>query len=129
MSKKQYFCPTELALDVLAGKWKSAILWVLSYGPQRFSELHSIMKGVPRQSLSDRLHELERDGLINKTLYQDNPVRYKYALTNEGLELWGITKQLCEWGQRQRPNQVFPSAECVQQLHTKDKKEKEKKKQ
>jgi DNA-binding HxlR family transcriptional regulator len=113
---KSYFCPTELTLDVLSRKWKSAIMWILSFGPRRFNELHSLLEGVPKQSLAERLRELEKDGIVSRTQYQSSPIRYSYELTSEGRELWEITRQLCHWGKRRRPGESFPSERCVEQL-------------
>ena len=116
MVEQKYFCPSEVALEALSGKWKSTILWILSHGPRRFNQLQSLLEGVPKQSLSDRLRELESDGIVHRRQYQERPARFEYELTEDGKELWDVVKQLCMWGKRRSPHQTFKSELCVQAL-------------
>jgi len=118
MTPKQHYYPGEFALQILSGKWKTSIMWILSQGPRRFSQLQSFMAGVPKQSLSDRLRELETDGIIYRRPYQFRPARYEYGMTEEGEELFKVVKQLCLWTKQRLPNQVFPGEECIELART-----------
>ncbi|HEY9754774.1 MAG TPA: helix-turn-helix domain-containing protein [Oculatellaceae cyanobacterium] len=112
MNKKNdtFYCPTEYALHLLAGKWKPAIMWLLDAGPRKFSELEELLFDIPKQSLVDRLRELEQDGLVERFEYSKRPSRFQYKLTEAGTELWHLGSQLCQWAERRTPGTQYPSA-------------------
>ena len=60
---KVYACPVQLTLDVVGGKWKPLILWLLRDGPRRFNDLHKAMP-VTHKVLTQQLRQLERDDLV-----------------------------------------------------------------
>lgn len=93
-------CPVEITLAVIGGKWKSLILYHLSTQTMRFSELQRAMPHITQRMLANQLRELERDGVVNRTVYPQVPVRVEYSLTDDGRALYPIFKELFEWGVR-----------------------------
>lgn len=103
----RYQCPLEAALDIIGGRWKGAILYHLSGKPQRFNELRRTFPGLSQRSLTTQLRELERDGVVARTVYAQVPVRVEYALTERGQELVPLLRGLSHWGAK-----ITGSASC-----------------
>lgn len=91
-------CCTDVTLDVIGGKWKPAILWHVHGDPRRFNELQRLLPGVTHKVLAHQLRELERDGVLSRTVYATVPPMVEYALTERGNSLWPILDALCDWG-------------------------------
>ena len=92
------FCGMMYAVDLLAGRWKLIILYKLGKGSLRFTELKKIIPGITDRMLTLHLKELERDGLVNRTVYAEVPPRVDYRLTNSGQALIPLWQQLEHWG-------------------------------
>jgi DNA-binding HxlR family transcriptional regulator len=97
---EEYGCPIEVALDVIGGKWKGMVLYHLMHGTARFNELRRLMPGVTQRMLTLQLRELERDGVIRRTVYPEVPPRVEYDLTEYGLGLEPILDMMSDWGSR-----------------------------
>lgn len=100
-----YDCPIEVTLDVIGGKWKGMILYSLlnaSSGVVRFNELRRLMPKVTQRMLTMQLRELERDGVITRTIYPEVPPRVEYALTDFGRSLESVFDMMSVWGRRYR---------------------------
>ncbi|PZT69308.1 transcriptional regulator [Streptomyces sp. SW4] len=94
-----YFCGVDAAMDVLAGKWKSLILWELDqYGTRRFAELRRGLPGVSEKMLVQHLREMEEDGLVHREVYREVPPKVEYSLTEHGASLNAALAALGEWG-------------------------------
>ena len=92
-------CLVETSLERISGKWKPRILWRLHrYGVQRFAEIRCGMDEVTPKMLTQQLRELERDGLIIRTVYAQVPPKVEYALSDFGRTLEPILDQLAQWG-------------------------------
>ncbi|MCR6096923.1 helix-turn-helix transcriptional regulator [Salipaludibacillus agaradhaerens] len=87
-------------LDIVCGKWKAAILLVLVDKTLRFSEIKARLPKVNHQTLIKQLKDLERDGLITRTKYDDIPPRVEYTLTEYGKELEQLLKDMMDWGEK-----------------------------
>lgn len=96
-NKKQYHCPVEVSMDLLSGKWKCLMLWHLNDGTKRYKELERIVPGVSQKMLTQQLKELERDGLITRTVYPEVPPRVEYQLTELGQSAFPILKLMHSW--------------------------------
>jgi DNA-binding HxlR family transcriptional regulator len=92
--------PLAEALARVGDRWTLLVVEALLPGPQRFSELLSLLPGIAANILSDRLKRLERDRLLIARLYSQRPPRATYQLTAEGAELAGALRLLAHWGTR-----------------------------
>lgn len=90
-------CPITATIDVIGGKWKPPIIWLLLKGPMRFGELHRTMPGMALKVLSRQLKELEDDGIIVRTAYPEVPPRVEYSLSEKGQSLQQIMLLLSDW--------------------------------
>lgn len=92
-------CPVETSIDALAGKWKILILWYLRSEKKRFSQLQKLLPRTTQKMLIQKLRELEEDGLVHREVYPVVPPKVEYSLTQYGLTLKPILKQLYLWGE------------------------------
>jgi DNA-binding HxlR family transcriptional regulator len=94
----RYHCPVEATIDVLGGKWRPVILAHLKEGAHRYGELRRRMPDVSEKMLTQRLRELEADGLIVRDDHRTVPPHVEYRLTEEGQSLSSVLTALYEWG-------------------------------
>ncbi|QEH32247.1 putative HTH-type transcriptional regulator YybR [Aquisphaera giovannonii] len=98
-------CPVEAALDLIGGKWKGVILYhLLKDRVLRFGELRRLLPGVTQRMLTKQLRELERDGILTRTVHAEVPPRVEYALTEMGKSLKGVIRALESWGNARKAN-------------------------
>ena len=90
-------CPVEATLALIGGKYKALILWRLSGGTLRFSQLQKHIPATARM-LTLQLRELEQDGLVSRTVYPEVPPRVEYAMTDLGRSLMPILTAMRNWG-------------------------------
>ena len=91
-------CPVEATLDLIGGKYKALILWHLSDGTLRFSELRNrIPKATPKM-LTQQLRELETQDLVHREVYPVIPPKVEYSLTATGHSLMPILVAMRDWG-------------------------------
>ncbi len=96
---KKYFCYFELALQVIGGKWKSNILYLLGNFPVlRFGEFKKKLPDVSEKMLIQQLRELEKDGMVKRKVYRQVPPKVEYSLTELGSSLVPILLMLRDWG-------------------------------
>ena len=80
-------CPIGTCMELLGGAWTPNVIWYLSGGSRRFSELQADMKPISAKVLSARLKELEEKCVITRTVMDTSPPSVEYALTDLGREL------------------------------------------
>ncbi|GAA3437264.1 winged helix-turn-helix transcriptional regulator [Kutzneria kofuensis] len=95
---KQYHCPVELTLDVVGGRWRVLILAHLKQGPLRYGQLRRLIPDVSEKMLTQRLRELEADGLVLRDATHEPELRTDYRLSPEGETLAPVLQGLYDWG-------------------------------
>lgn len=94
-------CPHfHAAIELIGKRWTGAILCALTERPMRFGELGKVVPGLSDRLLSQRLRELEEQGLVEREVEAGSPVRVTYSLTEIGLELDPAIKELQIWARR-----------------------------
>jgi DNA-binding HxlR family transcriptional regulator len=94
-------CPHfHAAIELIGKRWSGAILSALTDGPCRFGELGQAVPGMSDRLLSQRLRELEAEGMVNRSVKPGAPVRVSYSLTAKGADLGPVLGDLREWGRR-----------------------------
>src|SRR5438132_11990303 len=86
-------------LDLLAEKWTTLVLYALAFGVRRHGELKREIKGISQKMLTRTLRNLERDGLVKRTVYHVVPPRVEYALPPLGQTLSELLKAICTWAE------------------------------
>jgi DNA-binding HxlR family transcriptional regulator len=94
----KYNCPTEFALTVLGGKWKTIVLAYLSERPCHYSELRQLLPGLSDKVLTERLKDLQESGLVARGKPSKFKSRGPYVLTARGATLTPILTNLYLWG-------------------------------
>jgi len=92
-------CPVRTILDHIAAKWTSLIMLELSRGPQRFNALGRAMPDISKRMLTQSLRDLERDGLLLRTVYDTKPPSVEYSLTEMGYSFLEPLGQLVDWAE------------------------------
>ena len=91
-------CPVEATLDLIGGKYKALILWHLSEGKLRFSELRKVIHSATPKMLTQQLRELESHALIHREVFAVVPPKVEYSLTDLGRSLLPILVAMRDWG-------------------------------
>ena len=98
------FCPRyEQAMAIINKRWTGVILRALLAGTCRFSGISAYIPGLSDRLLSERLKELESEGIVERRVYPDVPVRIEYVLTAKGQELREIVEVMQVWANRWLP--------------------------
>jgi DNA-binding HxlR family transcriptional regulator len=91
-------CPKmESAFSLLGKRWNGIIIHVLLDGPKRFKDLTEIIPSISQKMLSERLKEMENEGLLERIVIDDTPVKVIYQLTNKGKSLEGVMNEVGKW--------------------------------
>lgn len=96
-------------ISVIGGKWKPEILWFLRKGPQRFGELQRSIPGITQVTLTKNLRELEKDGIVTRTVYPEIPPRVDYRLTECGRTAFPVLEAISSWGRQYQKIRREPS--------------------
>ncbi len=96
--KKTDNCPVETTLELIGGKYKALILWHLSEGKLRFSELRKAISGATPKMLTQQLRELEAQALIHREVFPIIPPKVEYSLTELGKSLMPVLIAMRDWG-------------------------------
>ncbi len=93
-------CPLTLCMGYLNGAWTANILWYMSNGPRRFTELKQDLLGVSAKVLTQRLRRMERDGLVRRCAVRSSPPSVEYSLDELGKELLPVLQALVQVGHK-----------------------------
>lgn len=92
-------CPVAATLDLMSGKWRGSILFLLLEGPLRFNALQRVLGAITHRTLSAELKALEAEGVISRRVFAEvSPPAVEYALTAEGRSLAPVLIALRDWG-------------------------------
>ncbi|MEU1084701.1 helix-turn-helix domain-containing protein [Streptomyces sp. NPDC005908] len=98
-SEAQFACPVSPVVDIVFSRWTTPVLWALhTYGRQRFVELERRIGTITPKVLTQRLRQLERDGLVVRTYHPEVPPRVEYEISELGRSLAPLFAHLTEWG-------------------------------
>ncbi|HEX9059720.1 MAG TPA: helix-turn-helix domain-containing protein [Clostridia bacterium] len=111
-------CPIALAQNLIGGKWKIAILWLLGQKTSRFNELKKQLTGITQKMLTQQLRELEESKLVHRKVYPVVPPKVEYSLTDIGRELFPVFEQMWIWGKHYKEAAGLENIEfqCKMQL-------------
>ena len=101
------------AFEFLGKRWSGVILATLTNGPLNFSELRRSVAGISDSMLSDRLTELAKAGLVERTVQDGPPIAVTYSLTGCGAALTPALRELTTWA-----SENLPAAECARARET-----------
>ena len=103
-------CDVEATLSVIGGRWKPILVCHLLAGPKRFGELKRLTPNVTERMMTLQLRELEADGIVARTVFQEVPPRVEYDVTAYGRTLEPILVAMQEWGRAFKTR--MSEAEC-----------------
>lgn len=103
------------AASIIAAKWTPQLILAMHNGVGRFCELQKEVGGVNPRTLSARLDDLERAGIVEKTAYAEVPPRIEYTLTEKGKDLLPIIDCMVDWG-----NKYPPPVACQKAIEQRD---------
>ena len=94
------FCPRyHHAVELIGRRWTGAILRAMLSGTERFSDLTATIPGLSDRMLSERLKELEAEGIVARTVLPETPVRVLYQLTPKGRALGTAVEAISGWAE------------------------------
>ncbi|MBR4163059.1 MAG: helix-turn-helix transcriptional regulator [Solobacterium sp.] len=93
-------CPVEYTASLLGNKWKPLILRELLTGTKRYNELSRSVVGISPKVLTENLRDMEKDGIISRTVYPEVPPRVEYTLTEKGNDLRKVIDAMREYGMK-----------------------------
>ncbi len=91
-------CPITITLSYIGGRWKTIILYILGNRTLRFGEISARIPAISRKVLTEKLKELEADGLVSRKKFNETPPRVEYSITEFGKSLNTILMQMEKWG-------------------------------
>ncbi|MEM9839348.1 MAG: helix-turn-helix domain-containing protein [Pseudomonadota bacterium] len=90
-------CAIERGMRIMGGKWTGSILWHLRHEPIRFNDLARMVSGASKKMITERLRQLEANGLISREVLETSPVSVQYAITPFGRTALGFLEELRSW--------------------------------
>lgn len=96
--KNSALCPKfEAAFELLGKRWTGLIIHVMLNGPKRFSDFQEVIPHLSPRMLTERLKELEEQGVVLRQVYPEMPVRIEYELTDKGRDLQNVMTEVQAW--------------------------------
>lgn len=105
------WCAKEISIAVIGGIWKLQIVHYLLGGPKRNGELKALLTGITDKMLAQQLRELQRDGVLHRTVRAAVPPHVEYKLTDAGMALQDVLDALDLWSQAHLSQRVREAAE------------------
>lgn len=105
------FCSSfHRAVEIIGKRWSGAIIRSMLAGRSRFGEILSTVPGLSDRLLSERLKELEAEGIIERVVVPEHPVRIEYRLTDKGQDLAGVVRAVSDWAETWAPTGATETA-------------------
>jgi DNA-binding HxlR family transcriptional regulator len=99
-------CTLNKVLRIIGKRWVAEVLVLIRNDVRRFSQLKECLAGISDNVLSTVLSELVKEGLIDKQIFGEIPVRVEYKVTGKGREVTDLMSMLCNWGKTYIPVEV-----------------------
>lgn len=96
---RTYFCPVEVTMSIMGGKWTAPILWYLKGRTLRYNEIKKMLVTISEKVLIKELKSLEECGLILRKAYPEVPPRVEYSLSAYGKTIVPIVDLISKWGE------------------------------
>jgi len=96
---KSYDCGMSILMEIIGGKWKTYLIYLIHNGKKRPSELQKAIPSANRRVLDLQLRELEFHGIIERTIYPELPPRVEYHLTRFGETILPLLEEMDKWGE------------------------------
>lgn len=94
------FCPAyHHAIELIGRRWSGVIIRAMIHGASRFSDISAAIPGISDRLISERLKELESEGVVVRTVVPSTPVRVDYALTDKGRALGDVVTAVAAWAE------------------------------
>ena len=101
MGLKPHLCVRfHRAVELIGGRWTGAVIQLLFHGRMRFAELRAAIPDISDRMLSERLRELEQEGIVARSVIPETPVRVEYELTEKGRALEQALGAVGKWAER-----------------------------
>ena len=94
-----YYCPVDLTLSVIGGRWPGLIIWTLREGAKRFNEIKRSLVTINDKMLSQSLKKLVEQDVLNRKSYNSIPPKVEYSLSEKGKELLPVFELMQGWGE------------------------------
>lgn len=106
MDQSSTLCPRfEKAMKIMSQRWTGLVIYQLLTGPQRFCSIESSLP-ISGRLLSERLKDLEQEGIVKRDVFPETPVRIEYSLTEKGIALEPIIREIESWSQKWIENEI-----------------------
>ena len=92
-------CAIERGMRIIGGKWTGSILWHLKDGPVRFNDLARMVGGASKRMITERLRQLEAQGLVRREVLDTSPISVQYEITEFGRTALGFLDELRKWSE------------------------------
>lgn len=100
VESSERFCPRyQRAVEIVGRRWSGAVLRAMLAGASRFGEIQEAIPDLSNRMLSERLRELEGEGIVERVVVPERPVRIEYRLTEKGLALHDVVDGLSRWAE------------------------------
>ena len=112
------FCPVfHKSVELIGRRWTGAIIRAMRFGHVRFSDISDAVPGLHDRLLSERLKELEHEGVVERTVIPETPVRIEYHLTTKGTALYAALDAIADWAEEWvtvAPHEAARHRACVE---------------
>lgn len=98
---KHKACGVTKTIKIIGSKWTILLLHALCSGTMRFGELQRALDGISPKTLSQRLQELEKEGIVRRKVFAEVPLHVEYSLTQKGITLKEIFDKMDAWGRKE----------------------------